>query len=103
MSENLEPNYETEKNLCTQFIEEFSENGIIKYMVQLESLLSGANGSEFEICLDDLKGFNSDMLYCDLLRNIKRNTRRYLNIFSEVIDELVEQRNSIVLEENLRH
>lgn len=43
------------------------------------------------------------MLYCDLLRNIKRNTRRYLNIFSEVIDELVEQRNSVVLEGNLRH
>lgn len=53
MSESLEPNYETEKSkdlshhriltgrlittadLCTQFIEEFSENGVIKYMVQL--------------------------------------------------------------------
>ena len=89
MSESLEPNYETEKSkdlshhriltgrlittadLCTQFIEEFSENGVIKYMVQLvrddnlalsrcvnmrvESLLSGANGREFEICLADLK------------------------------------------------
>jgi|TARA_B000000441_G_C21731829_1_gene346925 hypothetical protein len=43
------------------------------------------------------------MLYGDILRNIKRNTRRYISIFSEVIDELVEKRSSAVLEGDLPH
>mmetsp|Transcript_2281 Transcript_2281/g.7252 ORF Transcript_2281/g.7252 Transcript_2281/m.7252 type:complete len:713 (-) Transcript_2281:130-2268(-) len=90
----LEPDYRREKELCTQFL----ENGIRgdlhgslhNYAIQLDAIARGRE-QVFEISLGDLQQFKDDDEFKNLMSNIKNNTRRYVEMFAEVVDALLLQ------------
>ncbi|EKX47330.1 minichromosome maintenance protein 7 [Guillardia theta CCMP2712] len=64
-----------------KFIEEFEQNGELKYMQQLQKV---ANRSRrvVEISLDDLEDMDED-----LSSSLRMNTRRYLSLLGQAIDQ----------------
>lgn len=53
----------------------------------------------FEIRLDDLQQFSNDDEFTQFTMNIKKNTLRYVGIFSETIDELIRE-HQVVFTQN---
>lgn len=82
---------------CHQFITNFANaDQTLKYMNILQEV-SNKKTKVISILTEDLSSFfANDKAFVD---RIKRNTKRYINIFQSVIDDNMPQRNSDAEEE----
>ncbi|ORY47747.1 MCM-domain-containing protein [Rhizoclosmatium globosum] len=90
-------NYKTEKDKITAFFNKFSvvEKGnqgapVLKYKDEMQSI-AAREKEAFIVDLDDVASF--DQSDEDLVRSIENNTPRYIQLFSEVVDEMLPSNN----------
>ncbi|XP_031486970.1 DNA replication licensing factor MCM7 [Nymphaea colorata] len=80
------PDYKGDKEFCKEFLRNFVDaNGERKYMNILQDV-ANRTLRVIEIELDDLDTFKDSE---ELLQRVRTNTRRYIIIFAEAVDELL--------------
>ncbi|KAF3784018.1 DNA replication licensing factor [Nymphaea thermarum] len=80
------PDYKGDKEFCKEFLSNFVDaNGERKYMNILQDV-ANRTLRVIEIELDDLDTFKDSE---ELLQRVRTNTRRYVTIFAEAVDELL--------------
>ena len=100
--------YNADNELCKEFLREFvsldsssdeetfGSESPAKYMQQLQGIANREVRS-LDVSLDDIASFSSresvtdieDEKISELLRQIEKNTKRYVRVFSEAVDELM--------------
>lgn len=84
-------NYEKERSFCEKFLTEFRETGSSdntpKYMAQVQRI-KNKELTDLTIYLEDLEEFFTGDQYKPFMKGVKRNTKRYLNMLSEVANAL---------------
>ncbi|CAI2386669.1 unnamed protein product [Moneuplotes crassus] len=95
--EYYRPNYDDERVKCEDFISQYEDPGMeadathgkTKYMVQMQNI-SNNRGKVIQIEVGDLEQhFRGDPAFVD---RVARNTKRYISLFSEIIDKLMPER-----------
>jgi len=98
----FKPNYTDEKGKCFEFLNTFEDNTInppdlthnqSKYLIQLQKVSDGQS-KVIEIYREDLEEFFNNEADHLFLENIFRNTKRYIALFSEAVDELITNGNT---------
>ncbi|KAF0689972.1 Aste57867_18616 [Aphanomyces stellatus] len=81
------PNYNEEKEKCLNFLRNFvcSLSGTRKYADMLQEI-ADRQRTTIDISLDDVSNFDNDEGF---VRNIMRNARRYVTLFSDAVDEIL--------------
>jgi len=102
-------NFDKEKDLATNFLEKYSDpvggsqKPTIKYIEQINEISQHQRDS-ITIELDDLQRFinssNANNQFSGFLQNIQVNTKRYVEIFSRVVDELMPSSEMEINEES---
>jgi len=102
-------NFDKEKDLATSFLKKYSDpvsgsqKPTIKYIEQINEISQHQRDS-ITIELDDLQRFinssNANNQFSGFLQNIQVNTKRYVEIFSRVIDELMPSSEMEINEES---
>ena len=86
------PNYLSEKEKCHTFLQNFEawstdtpRRRVKKYVLQLEQVV---RRERKDVCIevDDVYRYKSDI---EFVRNVVKNSHRYVSLFSEKIDELL--------------
>ncbi|EQC41872.1 minichromosome maintenance protein 7 (cell division control protein 47) [Saprolegnia diclina VS20] len=81
------PNYLEEKEKCLHFLRNYvdSLSGARKYEDMLQEV-ADRQRTTVTIALDDVLSFENDE---DFVRNVMRNTRRYVSLFSDAVDDIL--------------
>ena len=90
---SMRKSYELEKKWCRQFLEEFCDPryqhpqfGQKKYYAEMQKVLDKQNPL-FEVHFEDLEEFFSGDQYKDFLASIRKNTLRYIKMFTQAADQ----------------
>ena len=82
-----DPDFKADKEFCKDFLKNFvAENGVTKYMDLLQDVANRKIRS-VDIELDDISSYKG--LDEEFLDRVWTNTRQYVGIFAEEIDELL--------------
>ena len=87
-------NYDTEREWLRRFIENFSDgrtedaiHGNKKYMIEIQKVYDREK-KLLEIHVEDLEEFFSEAMYRDFIDRVRKNTKRYKDLISEVASEM---------------
>ena len=88
---NTALNYDKEREYCQKFLTEFRDSTNSreepKYIQEIQKL-ANKQITDLKISLEDLEDFFRGDEYKKFLSGIKRNTKRYLNMFTEIANSL---------------
>ena len=101
------PDYEGEINKCTDFITTFQDptskedpiHGKLKYMAILQQV-ANKKQEGIEIELEDIREFFNSAKDSGFVERVRINTTRYINLFSQIIDNHMPQPSVEISEEN---
>lgn len=88
------PDFKGDKEFCKDFLKDFvAENGATKYMDLLQDVANRKIRS-VDIELDDISSYKG--LDEGFLDRVRTNTRRYVGIFAEAIDDLLPEPTEVI-------
>lgn len=90
-------NYDKEKEYCKKFLVEYRDSTNAredpKYVQEIQKIVNKQK-TDLKINLEDVEEFFRGDEYKSFIRGIKRNTKRYLNMFTEVANSLEVERTA---------
>ena len=105
------PDYPGEIAKCQNFITTFQDptitranedpiHGKLKYMTQLQKI-ANKQSEIIEIELDDIQDFFDSAKDQGFVERVRTNTKRYIQLFSDVIDQHMPQPSIVIAQEDM--